>query len=126
MSTGGGGGGAGAHSYLTLCDPMHCTHQVPLPKELSRQEHWSGLPFPPPRDLLNLGIAPTLNVSCIGGGCFTTVGFNLKSSNTSEPNKRFVLSSLKPNTDFSSLATEVLDGTKKKVIFFHGRLLGLH
>ena len=26
--------------------------------EFSRQEDWSGLPFPPPEDLLNLGIKP--------------------------------------------------------------------
>ena len=56
------------------------------------------------------GSHPLLTSPALVGGCFTTVGFNLKSSNTSEPNKRFVLSSLKPNTDFSSLATEVLDG----------------
>ena len=26
--------------------------------ELSRQEYWSGLPFPPPGDLLDPGIEP--------------------------------------------------------------------
>jgi len=26
--------------------------------EFSRQEYWSGLPFPSPGDLLNLGIKP--------------------------------------------------------------------
>ena len=31
-------------------------HQAPLPMELSRQEYWSGLPFPSPGDLLDLGI----------------------------------------------------------------------
>ena len=35
-------------SCLTLCDPMN---QVPLPVEFFRQEYWSGLPIPPPRDL---------------------------------------------------------------------------
>ena len=29
---------------------------APLSMELSRQEHWSGLPYPPPRDLPNPGI----------------------------------------------------------------------
>ena len=29
--------------------PWIIVHQAPLPIELSRQEHWSGLPFPPPR-----------------------------------------------------------------------------
>ena len=37
---------------LTLCDPMGSTaHQAPLSMKFSRQEYWSGLPFPPPGDL---------------------------------------------------------------------------
>ena len=31
-------------------------HQAPLPMEFSRQEYWSGLPFPPPGDLPDPGI----------------------------------------------------------------------
>ena len=34
--------------------------QVPLSVEFSRQEHWSGLPFPPPGDLPNPGKKPAL------------------------------------------------------------------
>ena len=34
-------------------------HQAPLSMEFSRQECWSGLPFPAPRDLSNPGIEPT-------------------------------------------------------------------
>ena len=30
----------------SLCDPMDYTHQAPLSRGLSRQEHQSGLPFP--------------------------------------------------------------------------------
>ena len=41
-------------SCLTLCDPMDC--QAPLSMELSRQEYWSGLPCPSPRDLPDSGI----------------------------------------------------------------------
>ena len=44
-------------------------HQAPLSMEFSRQEYWSGLPFPSPGDLPNLGIecgCPTLQ-----GRCFT-------------------------------------------------------
>ena len=33
-------------SCLTLCDPVNCSCQAPLSMEFSRQEHWSGLPFP--------------------------------------------------------------------------------
>ena len=31
-------------------------HQAPLSMGFSRQEYWSGLPFPPPGDLLDPGI----------------------------------------------------------------------
>ena len=31
-------------------------HQAPLSMEFSRQEYWSGLPFPFPGDLLDPGI----------------------------------------------------------------------
>ena len=34
------------------------THQTPLSKGFSRQEYWSGLPFPSPGDLPNPGIEP--------------------------------------------------------------------
>ena len=33
-------------------------YQAPLSMGFSRQEYWSGLPFPSPRDLPNPGIEP--------------------------------------------------------------------
>ena len=36
--------------------PWTIAHQAPLPMEFSRQEYWSGLPFPAPGDLLNPGV----------------------------------------------------------------------
>ena len=33
--------------------PWTIARQAPLPKEFSRQEYWSGLPFPSPEDLLD-------------------------------------------------------------------------
>ena len=47
-----------AKSCLTLCDPMDLAHQVPLSVGFSRQEYWSGLPFPSPGDLPHPGIKP--------------------------------------------------------------------
>ena len=48
-----------AQSYPTLCDPVNCVaHQAPLSMGFSRQEYWSGLPFPSPEDLPNPGIKP--------------------------------------------------------------------
>ena len=36
----------------TLCDPMdHGPPGSSVPMGFSRQEHWSGLPFPSPRNL---------------------------------------------------------------------------
>ena len=36
--------------------PWAVVHQVPLPMGFSRQEDWSGLPFPSPGDLPDPGI----------------------------------------------------------------------
>ena len=55
---------------LTLFDPMDCSCQAPLSMELSRQEYWSGLPFPPPGDLPDPGIEPVS--PALAGGFFTT------------------------------------------------------
>ena len=38
--------------------PWTTAHQAPLPMEFSRQECWSGLPFPPPGNLPKPGIEP--------------------------------------------------------------------
>ena len=39
--------------------PCPVAHQDPLPMGFSRQEYWSRLPCPPPRDLPDPGIKPT-------------------------------------------------------------------
>ena len=54
----------------TICNPMDCNLQAPLSMEFSRQEYWSGLPFPCSRNLPNPGIKP-IYVSCIAGRFFT-------------------------------------------------------
>ena len=36
--------------------PWTVVHQAPLSLEFSREEYWSGLPFPSPEDLANPGI----------------------------------------------------------------------
>ena len=57
---GGGGGGDGlvAQSCLTLVTPWTIARQAPLSMGFSRQEYWSGLPFPSPKDLPDPGIEP--------------------------------------------------------------------
>ena len=53
--------------------PWTVAHQAPLSTGFSRQEYWSGLPFPPPRDLPDLGIKPmSLRFPALAGGFFTT------------------------------------------------------
>ena len=48
-------------------------HQAPLSMKFSRQEYWSGLPFPPPGDLPDPGIEPASLISpALAGGFFTT------------------------------------------------------
>ena len=37
---------------------LYAAHQAPLSMELSRQEYWSGLPFPSPGGLPDPGITP--------------------------------------------------------------------
>ena len=45
--------------------PWTVVHQAPLSMEFSRQEHWSGLPFPSPRP------RDQTQVSSIAGRFFT-------------------------------------------------------
>ena len=47
-----------AQLCLTVRDTTHCGSPS-LSMGFSRQEYWSGLPFPPPGDLSNSGIKPT-------------------------------------------------------------------
>ena len=62
------GGGLVAKLCLTLATPWTAARQAPLSMGFSRQEYWSGLPFPSPRGLLNPGIES--RSSCTEGGFF--------------------------------------------------------
>ena len=56
---------------VALCNPMDCiARQAPLSMGFSRQEDWSGLPFPSPGDLPDPGIEP--GSPALAGGFFTT------------------------------------------------------
>ena len=50
-----------AKSCPTLCDSMDCSPPGSLSVQFSRQEYWSGLPFPSPGNLPNPGIKPGSN-----------------------------------------------------------------
>ena len=45
-------------SRLTLCNLWDCTCKAPPSMGFSRQDYWSGLPFPSPGDLPSPGIKP--------------------------------------------------------------------
>ena len=51
-----------------LANPRTIAYQAPLSMEISRQEQWSGLPFPSPGDLPNVGIesrSPTFQADAL-------------------------------------------------------------
>ena len=56
-----------------FCHPTDCTLPGSSVHGISQQEHWSGLPFPPPGDLPNPGIEPASFMSpALAGRFFTT------------------------------------------------------
>ena len=60
----------------TLCDHVDCSPPGSSVMGSSRQEHWSGLPCPPPRDLPHPGIEPVSLLSpVLAGGPLTTSGY---------------------------------------------------
>ena len=52
-----------AQLCLTLVTPRIVASQAPLSMGFSKEEYWSGLPFPPPGDLPNPETEPTPPVS---------------------------------------------------------------
>ena len=61
-----------AQSCLNLCYLMGSSPLSPFSREFSRQEYWSGLPFPTPGDLPHPGIEPASLVSPALAGKFFT------------------------------------------------------
>ena len=57
--------------YVTL---WTVAHQAALSMRFSRQDYWSGLPFPPPGDLPNSGTEPVslLSPALLAGRFFIT------------------------------------------------------
>ena len=57
----------------SLQPPWAVVHQTPLSMEFSRQEFWSGFPFPTPGDFPDPGIEPaSLASPALAAGFFTT------------------------------------------------------
>ena len=63
-----------AQSCWTLGDPADCSPPGASFHIFSRQEYWSGVPFPPAGDPPNLGIEPrSLARSALADVFFTTM-----------------------------------------------------
>ena len=62
-----------SHSVVpNSATPWTAAHQAPLSMGFSRQECWSGLPFPPPGNLPDPGTKPASPVSPASAGRFFT------------------------------------------------------
>ena len=61
-------------SCLTLCDPTDCSPPGSPSTGFSRQEYWSGFPFPSPGDLPDSRINPASLICLLHwqAGSFTT------------------------------------------------------
>ena len=68
-----------SHIWL-FATPWTVAHQALLPMGFSRQEYWSGLPFPSPGDLPDSGIVP--ESPALAGGFFTTSATRKSDSKT--------------------------------------------
>ena len=77
--------------------PWTITHQAPLSMGFPRQEYWSGLPIPSPRDLPNSGMEPespalqvdSLPLSHLGGRNLYVIHLKYSSVSMSIPNYPF-------------------------------------
>ena len=67
--------------------PWSVAHEASLSMGFSRQEYWSGLPFPSPGDLPDPGIEPTPLASPAFSG-----GFLITSATWEAPIKRYMMS----------------------------------
>ena len=76
--------------------PWTVAHQVPLSLGFSRQEYWSDLPCPPPRDLPNPGIEPVSFMSPALAGRFLTPSASWKTP--AGPVLHFTDQETKPST----------------------------
>ena len=64
--------------------PWTVAHKVPLSVEFSGQEYWSGLPFPSPEDLPDLGIKP-MSPALAGEFFITETPGNLRGVKIKDP-----------------------------------------
>ena len=78
------------HYTIMLCHAksLQSAHQAPLSRTFSRQEYWSGLPFPSARNLSDPGIKPPSLKSPALAGEFLTTQRHLGSPQSGRTKKR--------------------------------------
>ena len=79
----------------------------------SRQEYWSGLPFPPPWDLPSPGIEPvSLTSPALAGGFFTTsASWEAPLKQRELKKKKFCIETFTKSVQFSSLSKKDIKKT---------------
>ena len=81
--------------------PWIVAHQAPLSMEFSRQEYWSGLPFPSPGDLPNPGIEP---------GSLTLQAVSLLCEPPGKPSHTLMCTQISQGSCYNSFDSVALDG----------------
>ena len=100
-----------SYCHVQLCATLwSVARQAPLSVEFSRQEYWSGLPFPTPGNLPNPRIEP---VSALAGRFFITA--HLESPRNSSVGICYLFRSTKLTNEI--LCFQILSGKCKKEEF---------
>ena len=104
--------------------PWTVARQAPLSMGFSRQEHWSGLPGPPPGDLPNPVIEPASRMSpALAGTSFNTnatrEAWNVPQSNGKNTVK---YKKIEVNVDFDFIihTTSRIDAIIRRLVSKHG------
>ena len=94
---------------------MNVAHQAPLSMEFSRQEYWSGLPFPSPENLPDTGIEPVS--PALADKFFTTAppGMPINECRATEIKKRGSLCHLPAHGQVSLLSWASISSFKNKL-----------
>ena len=87
--------------------PWTVAHQAPLSMEFSRQEDWSGLPFPSPGDLPDSGIKPVSLMSP------ALQAHSLPLSHQRSPIRVFVFSGYMPRSEIAGSYSYSICSLKK-------------
>ena len=105
-------------------------HQAPLSLGFSRQEYWSGLPFPSPGDLPNPGIEPTPLMSPTLAGIIFITSITLEAQKYIEVHISFQISVFISSDKYSQVGLLdrmiILNFLRNRHNVFHSDCINLH